>query len=289
MLVLCLVWSLQQISLKAIAPEASPMLVIGLRSGVAALLVAAMLRWQGDWPAASTGRWRPGLAVGALFGLEYLFVAEALRLTHASHVIVFLYTAPIFAGLGLHLRLPAERLAPWQWAGIAIAFSGIAVAFLGRDVAAGAVSGHQVLLGDFLALCGGASWGATTVVIRVSRLSSAPAAETLLYQLLGACVLLPGALLAGQTRFVPSPTVWAHLAFQCVIVSFASFLVWCWLLRRYLASRLGVFSFLTPLLGVLLGVWLLDEPLEHSFLAGGALVLAGILLVSTAARAPVKD
>lgn len=65
-----------------------------------------------------------------------------------------------------------------------------------------------------------------------------------------------------------------------MIVSFASFLTWCWLLRRYLASQLGVFSFLTSLFGGLLGVWLLGEPLEPQFIAGSGLVLAGIGVVS---------
>ena len=79
-------------------------------------------------------------------------------------------------------------------------------------------------------------------------------------------------------------------------MSFASLLTWFWLLRRYLASRLGVFSFLTPLFGVLLGVLLLGESLEPHFVAGSALVLAGIGLVGghavvsrrwlAAARAP---
>lgn len=43
-------------------------------------------------------------------------------------MVVFLYTAPIFAALGLHWRLPAERLAPLQWLGIALAFCGIVIA-----------------------------------------------------------------------------------------------------------------------------------------------------------------
>ena len=64
------------------------------------------------------------------------------------------------------------------------------------------------------------------------------------------------------------------------MVSFASFLVWFWLLRHYLASRLGVFSFLTPLFGILLGAWLLSEPIEPSFLMGAVPVLLGIVLVS---------
>jgi drug/metabolite transporter (DMT)-like permease len=281
MALLCLVWSLQQISLKAVAADVSPMLMVGLRSGIAALLVAALMRGRGESVALRTGRWRPGLVVGTLFALEYLLLAEGLRLTHASHVVVFLYTAPIFAALGLHWRLPAERLHWGQWLGIGIAFAGIAVAFLGRAPAGADAVGGRVLLGDTLALLAGAAWGATTITLRCTSLTAAPATETLLYQLVAAFVLLvPAAFLLGQARFAPTAAAWSHLAFQSVIVSFASFLVWFWLLRRYLASRLGVFSFMTPVFGVVLGVWLLDEPLEASFIAGSGLVLAGVLLVS---------
>ena len=84
----------------------------------------------------------------------------------------------------------------------------------------------------------------------------------------------------GQWTFTPTPMVLASLAFQSVIVSFASFLLWFSLLRTYLASRLGVFSFMTPLFGIVLGAWLLDEKIEATFLAGASLVLAGIVLVS---------
>jgi drug/metabolite transporter (DMT)-like permease len=210
-----------------------------------------------------------------------MLVAEALRLTGASHVVVFLYTAPIFAAIGLHMRLPAERLGAQQVAGIVVAFGGITWAFLGGEAVSSAVTDGRAMLGDGLALVAGAAWGATTVTVRCSSLASAPATETLLYQLLGAFVLLmPTAWWTGQMRFEPSMVVWAHLGFQSLIVSFASFLAWCWLLRRYLASRLGVFSFLTPLFGVVLGVGLLGEALETSFIVGSALVLTGIGLVS---------
>lgn len=279
MALLCLTWSLQQVSLKAMAPQISPMLMVALRSAVALALLTVLMQRRGEVPARD--RWLPGAAAGALFGLEYLLVSQALQLTHASHVVVFLYTAPIFAALGLHLRLPAERLGRVQWAGIALAFAGTALAFLGGVPAAGSPADGQALLGDALALLGGLAWGATTVTIRCSTLAQAPATETLWYQLLGALVmLLPAAALTGQWRFEPTPAVWAHLGFQSLVVSFASFLAWCWLLRAYLASQLGVFAFLTPLFGVLLGAWLLDERLQGAFIGGSALVLAGLALVS---------
>ena len=287
MTLLCLVWSLQQISLKAVADQASPMLMVAMRSAIALVLLALLMRHRCEVPV--RGRWKAGVAVGALFGLEYLLVAEALRLTAASHVVVFLYTAPIFAALGLHWRLPAERLGTQQVAGIAVAFAGIALAFLGGDGAASIGTDSRALLGDGLALLAGAAWGATTVTIRCSSLAFAPATETLFYQLLGAFVLLlPAAWLTGQWRFEPSAIVWAHLGFQSLVVSFASFLAWCWLLRRYLASRLGVFSFLTPLFGVVLGVQLLGESLEIPFVTGSVMVLAGIGLVSGRAMWPQR-
>lgn len=283
MLVLCLVWALQQIGLKATADDFSPVLQIALRSAIAAACVGLYMRSRGERFDAADGLWKPGLVIGALFALEYLLVGEGLRLTSAAHIVVFLYTAPIFAALGLHWKLPSEKLAPLQWLGIALAFAGIAVAFVVRDGTPAGISGDlsQVILGDLLGLLGGLAWGATTVVIRTTRLARLSASQTLMYQLLGAfALLLPAALVLGQTTFKPTGFVLAEFAFQCLVVSFASFLVWFWLLRHYLASRLGVFSFLTPLFGVVLGAWLLGEHIAPSFVVGAGMVLAGIVLVS---------
>ncbi|APW41202.1 DMT family transporter [Rhodoferax saidenbachensis] len=280
MLVLCALWALQQVTLKATAQDIAPIFLIGLRSGVAAFLVWLVMLWRGERLGLHDGSWRPGLLVGLLFGLEFMLVGEGLRHTSASHMVVFLYTAPIFAALGLHWRLPAERLGVVQWLGIALAFGGITMAFFGRTQPTAPAPGNM-LWGDFLGLLGGMAWGATTMVVRCSRLSSAPATQTLLYQLVCACVLLLGAaLFTGQTNIHFTPQVWANLAFHTLVVSFASFLVWFWLLRHYLASRLGVFSFMTPLFGIVFGAWFLDEPIEMSFVLGAVPVLFGIVLVS---------
>ena len=280
MLVLCLLWGLQQVVLKATAADIAPILQIGLRSGVAALLVGLVMAARGERMRVSDGTWRPGVVVGLLFGLEFLLVGEGLRHTSASHMVVFLYTAPIFAALGLHWKLPAERLSAVQWFGIVLAFAGLAVAFFGRSQPSGVTPGNM-LWGDVLGLMGGVAWGATTVVVRCSTLARAPATQTLLYQLVGAFVLLLGAAFAtGQTHLNLTTQVWASLAFHSLVVSFASYLAWFWLLRHYLASPLGVFSFMTPLFGIVFGVWLLSEPIETSFLIGAVPVLAGIVLVS---------
>jgi len=280
MVALCLVWGLQQVVLKATAADIAPTLQIALRSGIAAVLIAAVMWARGEHRGNWHATWRAGLTVGLLFGLEFVLVGEGLRYTTASHMVVFLYTAPIFAALSLHWRLVSERLSALQWSGIAMAFGGLALVFFGRDQAAGPLP-QALMWGDFLGLLAGAAWGATTMVVRCSVLARAPATQTLFYQLTGGFVLLSLAAFATeQTRFNPTPQVWASLAFHSLVVSFASFFVWFWLLRHYVASRLGVFSFMTPMFGIGFGVWLLGEPMEWRFLIGAVPVLLGIVLVN---------
>jgi drug/metabolite transporter (DMT)-like permease len=119
MALLCLTWSLQQIALKATAPHVAPILQIALRSGIAAILVAALMAYRRE--KFTPGALRPGLVAGFLFAFEYLVLGEGLRHTTAGHAVVLLYTGPIFAALGLHWKLPSERLAAGQWLGIALA------------------------------------------------------------------------------------------------------------------------------------------------------------------------
>jgi drug/metabolite transporter (DMT)-like permease len=193
---------------------------------------------------------------------------------------VFLYTAPIFTALGLHFLVREERLKLRQWWGVALAFGGIATAFSGGLFVAG---GANLLLGDALGILGGIFWAATTLGIRTTRLSEAAPTKTLLYQLSGAAaLLLPLACWQGQGSrvLILSPALLGNLAFQIFIVAFASYLTWFWLMRQYLASRLSIFSFLTPLFGIAFGVLLLHESLDPRFVLGAVFVLGGITVVN---------
>ncbi|MBV6288585.1 DMT family transporter [Pseudomonas aegrilactucae] len=276
---LCLIWGIQQVMIKWAAPDIAPVMQAAARSGIAALLVALLICWRGGWDQVGA-TWKGGLLAGSLFGLEFLLIAEGLQLTSAAHMSVFLYTAPVFTALGLHFMLPSERLRPLQWLGILLAFGGIAVAFAG-GLSLDNLDG-RMLLGDAMGVMAGMAWGATTVVVRGSRLSEAPATLTLFYQLLvGFLGLLLIAWLTGQFSHVTlTPTSISSVLFQAIVVSFFSYLTWFWLLRRYLASNLAVFSFITPLFGVTFGVLLLGEPLSINFILGAVCVLLGITLVS---------
>ncbi|MCU1718703.1 DMT family transporter [Pseudomonas sp. 5P_3.1_Bac2] len=280
MLMLCALWGSQQVLLKFTAVDMATVLQLLLRSAIALPLALTLMMWQGGWQSWLRATWRSGCLTGALFAVEILLIGVGLNYTTAAHMTVLLYTAPIFSALGLHLLLPSERLNRLQCLGIALCFSGIVTAFaLGR---AGAQWDWRMLLGDGLGLLAGVAWGATTMVVRGSSLAEAPPSLTLFYQMLMAVVLLlPYGLLSHSF----APFEWTLLSvgsllWQSLVVSFFSFLVWFWLLSRYLANSLAAFTFMTPLFGVSFAVWLLDEPITLNFVLGALLVLLGILLVS---------
>lgn len=279
MIALCLCWGLQQVAIKAAAPQMNPVLQVGIRSLVAALLVTGLMVLRKESLSVQDGTFRPGVLVGLLFGGEFVAVALGLNYTTAGHMAVFLYTAPVFTALGLHWFVKGERLSRRQWWGVTLAFLGIAVGYSGSLFVPDST---RFLVGDALGILGGVFWAATTLCIRASKLSEAPPTKTLLYQLAGAAILLlPLAWWNGhQHRIVPSPGLWVNIAFQCVVVAFVSYLCWFWLLRKYLATRLSIFSFLTPFFGVAFGVLLLGEPLDPRFVLGAILVLAGITIVN---------
>jgi drug/metabolite transporter (DMT)-like permease len=280
MICMCVIWGLQQVAIKWAAADIAPVMQAALRSGISAILVAVLIMATRQWRYFAPATARPGMIAGTLFCLEFLCIALGLQFTTAGHMVVFLYTAPIFVALGLHVLQPAERLRPLQWGGVALCFGGVGVAFSG-SLLSGNVDTYMVI-GDALGVLAGLLWGLTTVTVRVSALSDAPPAVTLFYQLgvafVGLLIIAAGIGQFGHVTFTANAI--GSVLFQGVVVSFGSFLAWFWLLRRYRASDMSILSFMAPMFGVMFGVWLLDEPLEASFIMGAVLVLAGITLVS---------
>jgi len=275
MLMICLVWSSQQVILKEIAGNFSPLLLLAFRSGIAALLLSMlMLRQRQPLPLAH-GMWMMGGLVGLLFSLEYFFVSQAVKYTTAGHVVVFLYTSPIFAAVGLNFAIKDERLSGLQWVGIVFSFIGICVSF------SGGFGDLTMLKGDCFALLSGLMWGATTVVIRSSRVNQMGSRPILLYQLIVSFLfLLAASWLSGDMLFAPTAKNILALTFQSVVICFGSFLAWFALLKKYVASQLGVLTFMTPLFGVILGAVLLHETIQNTFVWGANLVVIGIILVT---------
>lgn len=281
MLLLCGVWGFNMVAMKVGAEGIPPVLQASLRSAVAALLLVAWCRCRG----VDLGDWRrggalgPGLAVGAVFGLEFLLLYTGLARTSASRAVVFLYTAPFFVAVGAHLLLPDDRLTPAKATGLGVAFLGLVLAFADGLLAP---AGDGALLGDAMCLLAGALWAATTLMVKASALRTAPPALALLYQLaVSAPLLLLASVLLGEGfALAPTPLVVAAFLYQAAGVAGVSYLVWFGLIARHSTSRLSAFSVLTPVFGVLAGVALLGERVGPLFGVAVALVAAGLWLVN---------
>jgi len=275
-LMLCVIWGFQQVALKSVAADVAPVLQLAIRFAGAALFFGGWVWLREGSRMFADGTLRSGVLLGFLFSVEFILAGEALLHTTAAHTVVFLYTAPIFTALGLQF-IPEERLRPLQWVGIAVAFLGIVVAFL--QFAHRSVG--DLITGDLLALIAGVSWGVSNVVLRRGRVGGAATTKTVLYQVATAALLLAAfAAATGQTRLELTPITLLSLVFQTLVIAIASYLVWFWLLRHYLTSRLMLLSLLTPLFGVLFGAVLLGDPIELRFGLGALLVLAGVLIVN---------
>lgn len=291
MVLLCAFWGFQQIAVKLTVIDVPLMTQAALRSIFAAL---CLLLWALARRIPLFGRdgtlW-PGILAGVAFAGEFAFIYAGLWHTSAARMIVFLYLGPCLTALGLSLFVPGERLRAAQWVGVAIAFAGITVAFSDGFSA----STRSMLIGDAMGVLAAAFWAATTVLIRATGLTRISATKVLFYQLAVSAVLL--ALLAFvmdaglPIRWTPLAVL--SIAFQSAVVAFASYLVWFWLLTKYLAGRLAVFAFLTPLYGVAFGWTILNDPVSPALLGATALVGAGIALVNLppgalSARRPVR-
>ena len=81
MLVLCSIWAMQQVLLKATTPDFSPTLQLALRSGIGGALVMLFVLFRGQRFDRNNGTLLPGLAAGFLFSFEFFLVSISVQLT----------------------------------------------------------------------------------------------------------------------------------------------------------------------------------------------------------------
>lgn len=278
---LCASWGLYQASVKIAVAGVSPVMQTGLRcvGATALLLLWCWLRGIPLWRRDGTLWW--GLAIGLMFAFEFVLIYWGFALTTVGRGVLCLYAAPFVVAIGAHF-FAGERLTPLKIAGLLAAFGGLLVVFrnsLGGPLGAG-------LAGDLMLLGAAVVWGATTVTIKASPLARISAEKILFYQLgISALVQPPLSVLLGEPGvFDPTPLVLIAVAYQTVLIAFASYLTWFWLITRYPASHLSAFTFLTPVFAIAFGWLLLDEPITAELIVAAGLIAVGIYAVNRPAR-----
>lgn len=280
MIVLTFSWGLNSVAAKITNTGFNPIFATCFRSALGAALVFGWCRYRRIRLFGRDGTMWPGVLAGALFGFEFALIFFALDFTSVARSVLLVNTMPFWVLVGAHFLL-GERMTVTKLAGLLLAFLGVGVVFSDRL----SLIGPQALWGDLMSLGAGALWGATTLVIKSSRLVRVSAEKILLYQLVvSAVVVLPLVPLAGPVLREVSTAAVGALLFQAIYIVAFTYVLWFWLMRRYPAAGLSSFAFLTPVFGVFLGGVLLDEPLSARLFVALAMIAAGLVIVNRPQR-----
>ena len=260
--------------------ELDPLWGAGLRFALAAtVLAASMIVLRLAFP---RGRALAGVLLygalnfGAAFGLAYYALVEL----HAGFGQLLLAIVPL-ATLLLAVAEGQERARAGAVAGAVLAFAGIVVMSRAplRDSAP---------LASLLAALGSALCFAQAAIV-VRRFPPVhPLTSNAVGMATGAAVLVVLSALAGESMAMPEDReTWVALAYLVVVGSVVVFGLYVFVLRHWSASRAAYLFAITPVVTVLLSVWLDDEPVGAELVVGGALVLAGVYV--GALRAPASE
>ncbi|MEK6421414.1 MAG: DMT family transporter [Burkholderia gladioli] len=272
-------WSTGFVVARAIHPYADPNLYLLARFGGTALLFAAIaLVTRARWPA---GReWGRHLLAGALLqgfylGASYWAVAQGLP----AGVMALLGALQPLATAVLAVPLFGERLPARGWAGMALGLAGVGLVLAPKLAAPAAANAAGV--SAFTVLVAVLSIGSITAgsLYQKSAVAQTDLRTTVAVQNFGAAVVAAGfALALGETRWLPSPTLWLSLAWGVAMLSGGAIVLLVWLLRHGGAARATSLMFLAPPLAALQGYALFGETLGALQLAGFAVALAGVAL-----------
>jgi drug/metabolite transporter (DMT)-like permease len=271
---LSMLWGGSYLFIRIAVPAIGPAALVFLRVAIGAAVLWAFARLTRRDLAI-----RPHLGRLVVLGLlnaalPYALISAAeLRLT-ASFAAVLGATVPLFAA-ALGARWLDERLTPRRIAGLLLGIVGVAVMVGWSPVELTATTVLAVLA----MLGGSASYAAAGIYAR-RTLRGVPTHTLALGQQLGALVWLaaPGVVLF--PRAVPSTAVVWSVAALGVLSTGVAYLLYFRLLERVGPTKTSTVTYLIPMVGMVWGAMLLDEPVTGGMLGGLALVLASVVLVN---------
>jgi drug/metabolite transporter (DMT)-like permease len=209
--------------------------------------------------------------------VNHLLFFYALGLAPASHAsIIAPTTSPIWTIL-MAVWLAGERVGRSQVVGIALCMGGVVLVV---QPTGGTAEAAAVLLGDFLFLLAGLTWGIYSYLCKVAlrRMSTE---SVLAYAMgVGGLALCPLALAERPWVTLPAASVasWAGLLYLAVANTVLAFSWWNLGIQRVGAGRTATFSNLVPVFGVAIAALVLGERLTAVQFAGGGLCLVGVWL-----------
>lgn len=230
------------------------------------------------------------LAVASFLGvpLQFLFQFYGLSLTTVSHAALMVGTMPVILAVGATI-FAHERMDATGWFALAGSTTGAAMIALGGTQRAGA--GEATLKGDLLVVFSLAIALFWILFNKQLMERHSPVVVTAYGILLGTTMLtvwVPLRYGAPPMGHV-SHKAWLALAASGILCTATTTLLWNWGMTRVPASQAGVLLNMEPLIGGLLGVFVLGEHLGPTAWTGGALILAAAVTLTTRSKTKVRE
>jgi len=273
LVLLAALWGGAFVFLRVAAPVLGPAWTAECRVLLGGLALLAWLRLTGFDPGLRRHA-RFYLLIGTVsIAAPFALYSYAAMHAPASLLSIVNATAPIF-GLAWSALFRDERVTLRKAAGLALGIVGVALIVRPPD---GGVAAQVGPLAAALAAC--CCYGVTGVLLKRFSSGASPRGMAAGNQLAAALVLLP-LLPFFPPLAAPTPVVIANVLALALLASGVAFLLYFRLIADVGATRALTVTYLIPLFGVLWGWLFLGETLPAVAFAGGALILAGTLLVT---------
>lgn len=266
-----LVWGSTYLAIKFALLSFPPFFQMGTRFLFAGLVLQAWMCWRGaPWP--SRREWRNAVVVGALMlggGMGGTALAEVS--VGSGLVVAFIAVVPLMiAGLNRLWGVVPGRL---EVAGIAVGLTGVLMLTQGAGFQASPAG-----LAAIAVAC--VTWSLGSVLSQRS-LRLAPGASGFASEMIcgGVVLLVLSALTGERTSWPPQPAAVAAWLYLVVFGSLIAFNAYMLLLARAPAALASSYTFVNPVIAMLLGVVVLGEAVSaFEWLAAGV-VLCGVVLM----------
>jgi drug/metabolite transporter (DMT)-like permease len=261
-----------------------PFLLLAARFTLATALVLIWLLVRGEIPR-DRPVWRDGAVLGVVnMAMPTFFFTLSLQHLSAGIGGLLIALVPLGTAFWAHWLLDDEPLHTAKIVGMVVALGGVAVLLLSGDVGIPAIANLPLgvglmLIGVTLAALGGTLTRRYAERHRVSDLA-------LPQFLAGAMTAIVVAAFAGEllAGWGFGGDGWAALLYLATVSTVLPFLAFLGASRLASATTASLIGYVVPVIGVIGGVLILGETVTLSLVAGGVLILAGVLIVQRSER-----
>ncbi len=287
LLAVYIVWGSTYLAIRFAVQTMPPFLMASARFLIAGSVLYIWRRLKGD-PAPTKIEWRSAAIVGLcllLGGNGGLVWAE--QHVASSIAALLIGATPLWMALIDALRPHGQKPSVRTVLGIIIGFCGITLLINPTQVA-GVESVDP--LGAIVLLGAAFSWSAGSLYSRKAVLPASPLLGTAMEMLVGGAALLVFGVLVGDLRMLNvaaiAPAAWLGLGYLIVFGSWIGFTAYTWLLRVAPTPLVSTYAYVNPVVAVVLGFLIADEPLTARSLLATVIIVGAVVL--TTRRSPAK-